>query len=162
MQHSATEIGREGASSSPPPCPPSNPASLSEDSHSKTSLDALRILIVEDEAITTMTLEAILDGLGHEVVDAVDSARAAIMSAARHRPDLVLMDIRLAQGSDGVTAAVDIRNQLGIPSLFVTAHSDQVTADRMSLARPLGLIVKPFAAPQIERALDEARRMLRS
>lgn len=159
MQHSATEIGREGASSSSS-LPPANPSSIPDGPKSETSLEALRLLIAEDEAITGMTLEAILDDLGHKVVDVVDNAGAAVAAAARHRPDLVLMDIRLAQGSDGVAAAVDIRRHLGIPSLFVTAHSDQVTADRMRLARPLGLIVKPFSAIQIERALAEARKKL--
>jgi CheY-like chemotaxis protein len=114
---------------------------------------ALRVLIVEDEAIIAMEMEAILQGGGHLVVDAVATAEEAIAVTRRTQPDLVLMDIRLARGGDGIAAALVIRNELGIGSIFLTAHSDQPTRLRAAAAAPLGFIVKPISPERLLQAV---------
>ena len=65
----------------------------------------MRVLIVEDDAIIAMHLAMLVAELGHEVCATAASAAAAIALAALHNPDVVLMDIRLAQGSSGIDAA---------------------------------------------------------
>lgn len=119
-----------------------------------------RILIVEDQAVTAMDLEEQLLGLGHYVVDVVDSAPAAVAAAREHRPDLVLMDIRLAGGTDGVEAAAEIRSRLAIPSIFLTAHADLDTRRRADAVLPIAFLAKPFTAGDIRRALDRAAVVL--
>ena len=116
--------------------------------------------MVEDEAVTALDLEDVLLSLGHQVVGTVDSAPAAVSAATRLRPDLVLMDIRLAGGTDGVDAAVTIRNRLGIPSIFLTAQTDFATRQRSLTARPLGWLDKPFKARNLRDLLERAATML--
>lgn len=117
----------------------------------------LQILVVEDDAVTALLLEAILDQLGHEVVDSVADAAAAFAAADIHRPDLMTMDVCLAGGGDGIAAAIEIRRMLAVPALFVTAQTDPATARRLALAQPVGHIVKPFSAGEVAAALATAR-----
>jgi CheY-like chemotaxis protein len=111
----------------------------------------LRILIVEDEAITAMHIEDMVRDLGHIVVDTVESGTAAIAAATTLRPDLV---IRLAKGTDGIEAGMEIRRSLNIPFVFMSAHTDPATRKRADAVKPFGYVVKPFAIDQIETLLD--------
>lgn len=113
----------------------------------------MRILIVEDEAITAMHLEAVLEELGHDVCAIEATGEGAITAAARHLPDLVLMDVRLAGRMDGIAAAATIRNGYGIPSLIVTAFVDPGTRQRLSDCLPLGVISKPYSVNEIRQTL---------
>jgi len=115
--------------------------------------DAMRLLIVEDEAITALHLEALLQDLGHQVCAVEATGEGAIRAAERHQPDLVLMDVRLAGQLDGISAAARIRNQYGIPSLLVTAYTDPGTQARARECEALGLIPKPYTTRQVERTL---------
>jgi CheY-like chemotaxis protein len=114
----------------------------------------LRILLVEDEAITAMHIEDMVCALGHIVVDTVESGPAAIAAATTLRPDLALIDIRLAKGTDGIDAGIEIRRSLDIPLVFMTAHTDPATRKRANAVNPFGYVVKPFAMDQIAALLD--------
>jgi two-component system, response regulator PdtaR len=118
----------------------------------------LRILVVEDEAITAMHIEDILRELGHIVADTVESGPAAVASAFRLRPDLMLIDIRLARGTDGIAAALEIRRNLDIPLVFMSAHTDSATRERANMAEPLGYLVKPFAVSQVTALIDHVSK----
>lgn len=114
------------------------------------SLSRGRILIVEDEYFVALNAEDTLSDAGFTVVGIAASADEAIDMAKRERPDIVLMDIRLAGPRDGIDAAAEIRRQLGIRSLFVTAHSDLATRARGdSVASPLGWLTKPYMKNEI-------------
>lgn len=114
----------------------------------------LRILIVEDEGITAMHIEDMVLELGHDVIGTVSNGPAAVAAATAQRPDLVLMDITLAKGTDGIVAALEIQRTLGISSIFMTAHSDPGTKHRAQAAGPLGYLVKPFAIEQMAALLS--------
>jgi DNA-binding NarL/FixJ family response regulator len=114
------------------------------------------VLVVEDDAIAAMDLEETLDKLGYAVCGVIATAPQAVRTAEAERPDLVLMDIRLADGSNGIDAAAEIRERLGIPSLFVTAHDDPATLRRADAARPLGYVRKPYSDADIDTALRRA------
>ncbi len=109
----------------------------------------LKILIVEDEDALACGLKELLADLGHDVVGTVDSGHEAVRTAAERQPDLVLMDIRLTGGTDGIEAAIDIRNRLGIPSIFMSAYSDRSTKQRALEARPYDWLEKPFASDSV-------------
>src|SRR4029453_16559744 len=93
----------------------------------RTKMNRTRILIVEDEAILAGDLQEMLEHLGYAVAGTAPRGEDAVRLAARLRPDLVLMDIRLADGMDGVTAAGYIQLQDGPPGVFLTAHADDET-----------------------------------
>lgn len=109
-------------------------------------MESARILVVEDETITAADIEDTLQECGHTVVDVVATEQAAIDAADRHKPDLVLMDIRLKGDDDGTRAARIIRERFGIPTIFLTAHSEDETLDRAKLSQPVGFIIKPFTS----------------
>jgi len=104
-----------------------------------------KILIVDDELWAALDMEWVVQTLGHEVVGPAATAEKAIELAGRVRPNLVLMDIRLANDSDGVAAAIEIRERFDIPSLFVSAHGDPIMRSRAAGANPVGFIEKPFS-----------------
>ncbi|MCB9882134.1 MAG: response regulator [Planctomycetes bacterium] len=103
-----------------------------------------RLFVVEDEALIAEELRQRLHRLEYEVIGICDSGDAAIQEVAGTRPDLVLMDIRLKGALDGIETARTICDQLDIPVVYLTAHSDQATIERAKHTKPLGYILKPF------------------
>ncbi len=116
----------------------------------------LRVLVVEDEALVQMGFICFVQTLGHQVCGSAVTADEAVAAAGESRPDLVLMDVRLAEGSDGVTAAQAIRDRFDIPSIFISANLDPSTMDRAQGARPLAFIHKPFDPIRLKRVLQSA------
>jgi CheY-like chemotaxis protein len=126
-----------------------------------TGFDAgyrLRVLVVEDEPMIAWMLEAEIQGLGHEVVGIAATASQALELARATQPDMAIMDIRLADGSDGIEAALRLRDDLGIPSVFVSGNADEATRTRAVAAAPLGFIVKPVNLVQLGEILAERYR----
>ena len=121
----------------------------------------LRLLVVEDEAIPALLMEQTLTALGYEVCDIADSESSALQAVEQHRPDLILMDIRLAEGSDGIDTAAKARARYGVPSLFMTAHSDPATRARAEGAKPVGFLLKPYSREQVQETLARAVERLR-
>ena len=74
----------------------------------------LRVLVVENEMLLRLAAEEIVLELGHDIVGSATSAAGAIAEAERTRPDVVLMDIQLDGEGDGVDAAREIRDRLGM------------------------------------------------
>jgi diguanylate cyclase (GGDEF)-like protein len=121
-----------------------------------STADQPRILIVEDEAITAMDLAAELRGLGYDVCGTADTAEGAIEAVEREAPNLVLMDIRLGGGGDGIDAATRISDRHDAAVVFLTAHSDEETLSRALAVSPYGYIVKPFRARDLKVAVELA------
>lgn len=116
-----------------------------------------RVLIVEDEYFVALDAEDALSAAGFTVVGVATNAEEAAEMAAATRPDIVLMDIRLAGSRDGIDAAAEIRRRLGISSLFATAHSDADTRSRGdAAASPLGWLSKPYTHSEVAAAVSEA------
>ncbi len=115
-----------------------------------------RIVVVEDEAIVALDLKGKLEGFGYEVCRVVDTGEDAMRAAEELRPDLVLMDIRLAGPVDGVEAAAWIGEQLRIPVIFLTAHSDDTTLLRAKAAEPADYMLKPVGEQELHVKLDMA------
>ncbi|HYE26694.1 MAG TPA: response regulator [Allosphingosinicella sp.] len=118
------------------------------------------ILLVEDDFLVGMEVEAGLADAGYEVAGIATTAEEAVALAATRRPALVIMDIRLAGERDGVDAAVEIFRTLGIRSLFASAHGDVHIRSRAEPARPLGWVAKPYRVETLLRAVEEALRTL--
>jgi len=123
-----------------------------------TPLSKIRILVVEDEAVVSEDLQQRLTLLGFEIAGAADTAYDAIRIATSERPDVTLMDIMLHGRPDGIDAAEHLRAKLGIPVIYLTAHSDPATLQRARLTDPTGYIVKPFDDEQLRVAIELAPR----
>jgi DNA-binding NarL/FixJ family response regulator len=118
--------------------------------------DRSRLLLVEDDYIVSMEMEAALGDAGFHVVGIANSADQAVRLATKEHPALVIMDIRLIGKRDGVDAAVDIYRTTGIRSLFVTAHHGPDMRARAAPAEPLGWLPKPYSAPALIAAITQA------
>lgn len=115
-----------------------------------------RILIVEDEQIVAMDIQSTLESLGYKIVGQADNGPEAILKAAELHPDLVLMDIGLKGGIDGIEAATQIRAQFDLPVIFLTAFANQSTLERAREAEPFGYILKPFEENDLTIAIEMA------
>lgn len=112
------------------------------------------ILVVEDERITAKSIAKQLNGLGYEVTGLASTGEEAIMLSTENKPDLILMDIHLGSGMDGVEAAEVIRDRFRIPVVFLTAHSDGTTLQRAKLTEPFGYILKPFEERELHTVIE--------
>lgn len=121
-----------------------------------------RLLLVEDDYLIGLNAEMILTDAGYEVLGPATTANEAVALAEAERPDLVLMDIRLARGSSGLVAAAEIFRRLGIRSLFVSAHADGATLEQGNReASPVGWLTKPYLPEELTRAVAAALLSLR-
>lgn len=102
-----------------------------------------RVMVVEDEPIAAHYIKTVIEDFGYTVSDPIDNAEEAVRRVLEERPDIILMDITLEGGSDGIEAAEKIHRIADIPIVFLTAHSDRVTMNRAAATQPYGYIFKP-------------------
>ncbi|MBF0567451.1 MAG: diguanylate cyclase [Nitrospirae bacterium] len=107
-------------------------------------MDNARIMIVEDEGITSAYIKNRLEKFGYIVTSISSSSAQAIENAERDRPDLILMDIKIKGERDGVETAYEIQNRFNIPVIYLTAHSDPKTLEHAKMTEPYAYITKPF------------------
>lgn len=113
-----------------------------------------RVMIIEDEPIIAMDLQSIVEDLGHEVTGIADTRSRAVALAGDTKPDLILADIQLADGSSGIDAVRDILPDLPVPVIFITAYPERLlTGER---PEPTFLITKPFKRSAVEAAISQA------
>ena len=102
-----------------------------------------KILIVEDELLIAQDIVEIVERAGHNTTPTAKTAMDAVRLATLHQPDMVLMDINLGSGSDGVEAAIYITQELLLPLIFLTSQMDVDTLERAKHAQPYGYLSKP-------------------
>lgn len=116
----------------------------------------LRVLIVEDNIFIALDLEAQLVELGHEVVGIAATATKAIDMSRQSSPDIAIVDLQLANGSKGQDAALVLRSEMEIPSVFVSGSLHQVTDAEKEAIRPLAMLSKPLLPNELRRTLEDA------
>jgi len=117
----------------------------------------LNILIVEDDKQLAVTLKYLVeDNPRYRVVAMAVDADSGIAAAEEHEPDLVLLDLHLANGSTGFSVAVRL-NDLGVPCLFVSGKAPRFPMPDLAL----GCLMKPFTAEDVHRSLAAAEDLLR-
>ncbi|TFL17287.1 response regulator [Jannaschia formosa] len=123
--------------------------------HSAEPRRPLRVVVVEDDAIIAMELEMMLQDLGVEVLGIATTAAEAIRLVEQHRPDCATMDINIRGERDGISAAIEIYELLGVRSIFATAYGNPETVKRAAPAHPIGWVKKPFEAEDLKSALRQ-------
>jgi len=114
------------------------------------------ILVVEDESSVAETIEITLEELGYAIPGVASSGEEAIKKVGQVHPDLVLMDIRLGEGMDGVQAAEEISAYFDIPVVYLTGFADDETLQRAKVTEPYGYILKPFQERDLETTIEIA------
>jgi PAS domain S-box-containing protein len=115
-----------------------------------------RVLIVEDKRVVARDVGEHLTRLGYSVAGVTASGEEAVRLAEGLRPDLVLMDIRLEGDTDGVEAARQIRERLGLPVVYLTAYADAETLQRAKVTEPFGYVLKPFEERELRTVIEIA------
>jgi len=117
----------------------------------------LKILLVEDDTHLATTVKYLIeDNPRYRVVAIAEDADSAVCAAERHNPHLALVDLHLARGTTGFSAAVRLHD-LDVPCLFVSGRAPQFAMPDLAL----GCLAKPFTAEDVHRALALAEDKLR-
>jgi DNA-directed RNA polymerase specialized sigma24 family protein/CheY-like chemotaxis protein len=112
------------------------------------------VLIIEDEAIIALDLENLVNELGHRVVGIATTSDAAVRLARQRRPELILTDIKLADGSSGVDAAMAIVKEMDVPVVFITAYAEFLLTGQRP--EPTYLVTKPFSRDTVRATIGQA------
>lgn len=115
-----------------------------------------RILVVEDEAIVALGIQASLERLDYEVVGRASTGAQALALVETSRPDLVLMDVMLPDGMDGIDAAMEVHERFHVPVVYLSAITDEATLDRAKRTDPFGYVTKPFKDHELALAIELA------
>lgn len=123
---------------------------------------SLRLVVADNESIIRLDLREMLEDAGHEVVGEAINGRKAVELTRMHRPDLVIMDIKMPE-LDGITAARKISEEKIAPVLLLTAFSQPEIVEKAKDSGVLGYLVKPVQEsnlfPAIEIALSRWEEM---
>lgn len=113
-----------------------------------------QVMIIEDEAIIALHIQSIVKGVGHEVIGVARTHAEAVKMANETKPELVLADISLADGSSGIDAVKEILENIDVPVIFVTAFPERLlTGER---PEPTFLITKPFEPIMLTAIIAQA------
>lgn len=115
------------------------------------------LLIVEDEALVAITLRDELQDAGYKVLELTERHAEALDVARAEKPNLALVNIRLAGGDDGIELAEQLK-ALGIPVLLI---SGQVSRARSAQTVAVGSMPKPYDAAEMVRAVSYLLARLR-
>ena len=115
------------------------------------SVPALRILVVEDEALIALELEFLLDDLGYVTVGVAASSAEAIALGRATAPDVALVDVHLVDGPTGVDVARALSADPRTTVVFMTANAKRIPDD---FAGAFGVIAKPYSERAVASTLD--------
>lgn len=134
---------------------PSNVQALLDDAGREIAAQvATDVLIIEDEPMIAMDLEAIVAGLGHRVAGVARTHAEAVEAVSGKTPGLVLADIQLADGSSGLDAVNEMLGSFQVPVIFITAYPDRLlTGER---PEPAFLITKPYQPDTVKAIVSQA------
>ena len=114
-----------------------------------------QVVLAEDEALIRLDLKEMLEEEGYEVVGEAGDGESAVRLAREHRPDLVILDIKMP-GMDGLQAAERIAGERLAPVLVLTAFGQKELVSRAAEAGAMGYLVKPFQKGDVVPAIEVA------
>lgn len=121
-----------------------------------------RILVVEDNVVQAYALRQLLTRLGHTITGIAAAAGEAEALFGADPPDLLLLDISLRDGDDGINLGGYLVRRHPVPLIFVTALADQSTFERAREAGPFAFLGKPYDEVMLARTIELAIRNFRA
>ena len=118
-------------------------------------MKSLRVLIADDEAMIRMGLRTMLEEMGHRVVGMATDGPSAVKLAAKEKPDLAILDIKMPD-MDGLEVAETITAKRRIPIVMLTAYSDRELVERATKLAVLAYLVKPVKEADLGLAIELA------
>lgn len=135
--------------------PPASVTGLLQQAGSEIALQlSADILIIEDEPLIAMDLEALVVDIGHRVQGVARTHKEAVAAVAKKAPSLVLADIHLADGSSGLEAVNEILQSITVPVIFITAFPERLLTGMKP--EPVFLVSKPFEPAMVKALISQA------
>ncbi len=117
---------------------------------------SLKILIVEDDAVSALLLQKALEKNNHEILGVADSGEKALDLLTENHADIVMMDINLAGELDGITTTEIINEKYDIPVVYLSASSDAETLNKVVGTNPSAYVIKPFNIRELNMVIELA------
>lgn len=114
-----------------------------------------RVIVAEDETLIRLDIVEMLEQEGYEVVAQASNGEQAVELAREHRPDLVLMDVKMPI-MDGISAAAQLTEERIAPVVLLTAFSQRELVERAQEAGAMAYVVKPFTQADLIPAIEIA------
>lgn len=115
-----------------------------------------KVLIVEDNTIVALDLKGMVEKLGLEVSGVFCRSEDVIKSCIENTPDIILMDINLGENENGIDIVKQIQKIKNIPTIYLTAYSDDLTMEKAFQTDPIAYIQKPFSQKDINSTIKLA------
>lgn len=119
---------------------------------------SFRVLIIDDDPAAVAELARQVRAASHLVCGMLPNATTAIAAVANEKPDIVVMNVDLSEGTDGVDTATQIRQVHNVPIVFLAATDDESTLQRVLTISPSGYLVKPVQARDLKVTIELALR----
>ncbi len=119
-------------------------------------MEKVKILVVEDELIIAEDISDCLNSLGYQVSGIADSYAKAINQISIQYPDIVLVDIMIKGSETGIDLGHYIRNQLNIPFIYLTSHSNKYIVKEATNTAPDAYLIKPFKKEELYTSIEIA------
>ncbi|MEP5610842.1 MAG: LytTR family transcriptional regulator DNA-binding domain-containing protein [Cyclobacteriaceae bacterium] len=116
----------------------------------------IKVLIIEDNPITSQDLSEIISDHGMIVTSCAKNKLEARTSIENNEPDILLVDINLKGGDDGIDFVEEVTTKLKIPVVYLTANSDKSTMDRAFKTKPASFLTKPYDDKDVIIAIELA------
>jgi len=120
-----------------------------------------KILVVEGERVVGAHIESVLRHYGYEVVGNTGHSKEGVALALERQPDLVLMDMDLQNGEDGIEATERLLEKRFFPIVYITSYDDDEAFRRAQKTSPFGYLMKPFYERELERTVEVALQRVR-
>jgi len=128
--------------------------SLEEARRELQRVAAVRVLVIEDEAVIALDVADIVRNAGHQVVGIAATEKTAVELARQHAPHLVLADIQLRGADSGISAVNQIMQSMSVPVIFVTGYPERLLTGKQ--VEPAFVISKPFDPDLLRAAIAQA------
>jgi len=117
---------------------------------------AKKILVVEDEPILGLELKEDLIAMGYDVPEVVPDGDKVLPAVIRHKPDLIVLDIKLYGFRDGIEAAGQVRGFYQTPIIFLSSYPESEVKNRVTKTAPIAYLQKPYTSESLMSAIAEA------
>lgn len=115
----------------------------------------MNILIVEDESLSVLFLQCLLKQLGFSDIEAIPSGEMALEFVDRWKPDLVFMDIELADALDGIQTTLKLLGKISCPVIYATGYDSDEIVKRAWESGASAYLVKPLSLEKVREAISK-------
>lgn len=119
-------------------------------------MSSLTILVAEDHPAHAAKMEMLLSEAGYDLIAICDTSVETLRLFKATKPDLVILDIELSQGGNGIDIAEKIAEHTPTPIIFATSFEDKETLSRALKTNPYAYLIKPVEGPSLQAAIELA------